>query len=212
MAISFIESYKQRALWSKLHKTCHSPIAQLSIFMPIFGYIILLNDEFRKYSDIAPEYKLIVGDGSWRIECLYYGTFLLGIAATVFNIRASSFSRYSTAFEFFNVSREYLTSLHGKQSLFIALNRRDDRHAPESKYISEIPNHIRTLLDYNKPERATMDDVVAMAASVWILENQTFPKSRIFCLVCSDFAVLFILAPAAATFLGVLNYSFSSLL
>ncbi len=73
--------------WSLLAAIGNSPVSKIAIFMPFFGYIVLLQDRTISYTRILTdsiEYQN--STISLSLYFLYFGSFLFGTAAFLFHV------------------------------------------------------------------------------------------------------------------------------
>lgn len=68
--------------WVELRKVGHSKIIQGTIFVPIFGYLILFSQWFLNFVGEPDGFKHL-----WKIYIIYYGFVTLAIGSIIYNLR-----------------------------------------------------------------------------------------------------------------------------
>ncbi len=64
--------------WHKRRSVGHSPIVRASLFMPVVGYLILLNKHTADLVKLDPRLQPLSEGHPWRLVLLYYGFVLTG--------------------------------------------------------------------------------------------------------------------------------------
>ena len=70
--------------WDELRRLGNHKLVQLTVVVPIVGYLILLNKQLAAY--YALYFDANATDISYRLYCLYFGFTFLGIASLLFNL------------------------------------------------------------------------------------------------------------------------------
>jgi hypothetical protein len=77
---SYLET---RARWSKLRDLGQSNLVKASVLMPVFGYLLLLNDQIHQFLTIQydADWPFRYLPSLWRVWMLFYGSFLLAMGS-----------------------------------------------------------------------------------------------------------------------------------
>lgn len=102
------------ANWSTLRSIGNSSLSKMTMFVPVFGYFILFNDNISQYLRLAidscPAQECRVG---WRVFFLYFGLCFAALGAAIFTFRCPDIvKRYSTSREFFETSKDFYAHHH----------------------------------------------------------------------------------------------------
>jgi hypothetical protein len=105
-----------RSRWSELRNLGQSNLVKASVLMPVFGYLLLLNEHVHAYLTIQfdgdwPFNRL---PSIWRIWMLFYGSFFLAMGSILFaSFCPVEIKRYPSAFYLVDTERPHLTA-HGQ--------------------------------------------------------------------------------------------------
>jgi hypothetical protein len=198
-----------RSRWSKLRDLGQSNLVRASVLMPVFGYLLLLNEHVH-------DYLMIQYDGDWpfsrlpsmwRVWMLYYGSFLLAMGSVLFAWCCPvEIKRYTSAFSLVDTERSHLTAHNQTQEIADKLKW---LYSSMSKWESSL--FLRPWLKPDQPnlgagttpELQTGDQWGLGLIHIWEVNDIKRPTLRI--IIFSLFRVgLFLLAvPAGFTFLQV---------
>lgn len=70
--------------WESLWRMAHLQVVQMTVLVPIFGYLILFSDWFTQHLEIDSASQI------WKLHFLYYGFTSLAIGTILFNITCPS--------------------------------------------------------------------------------------------------------------------------
>src|SRR5688572_14707224 len=116
--------------WDALRKLGNHRLVQLTIVVPIVGYMILLN------KDLAGYYTLFFDDErvgvSYRLYCLYFGFTVLGVASLIFNLLCPKLVKEYGSAAAFVASEAHITSPDRLKDMVSALVEARRRASPEA--------------------------------------------------------------------------------
>ena len=88
--------------------------------MPVFGYLLLLNDHVHDYLTIRydADWLLTYLPSTWRIWMLFYGSFFLAMGSMLFAWRCpAEIKTYASAFNYVDTERPHLTAKNQTQQI-----------------------------------------------------------------------------------------------
>ncbi|WP_421905895.1 hypothetical protein [Mameliella sp.] len=102
------------ANWSSLRSIGSSTFSKLTMFVPIFGYFILFNENISDYLQLTFD---ICSTGecrvNWRLFLIYFGLCFAAVGAFIFAALCPDIvKRYSTSREFFETSKMFYAHHH----------------------------------------------------------------------------------------------------
>src|SRR5262249_15550840 len=106
---------EERSRWSKLRVLGQSSLVRASVLTPVFGYLLLLNDNVRQFLTIQFDAGGLFHylPPMWRVWMLYYGSFSLAIGSIFFSWRCPAYiKQYATAFQMADGERPNRTAQH----------------------------------------------------------------------------------------------------
>ena len=109
LAVAGIVFLEDHARWSRLRALGNSGLVQASILMPVFGYMLLLNDNIHAYLTIKYDgWLLNYLPSKWRIWLVFYGSFSVAIASLLFAAFCPwEVKRYASGFEMSDAENEH---------------------------------------------------------------------------------------------------------
>ena len=199
-----------RARWSKLRDLGQSNLVRASVLMPVFGYLLLLNEQVHQYLTIQFDHGWPSSHWPmWRLWMLYYGSFFLAVASILFAWRCPPrIKQYETAFRLVEAERDHLTAhnLHddeitGKlRTLYAGISKWEDKIFWMTKLNVASPN-----LGAGRP--GISGDVWSLGLiHIWSISNIKQPKLRIFVYLLFRVGLILIAIPAAFTFIQVTKH------
>ncbi len=198
-----VDKFDKRLLWSTLRPIGNSTSARVAIAMPVAGYLILLNEEVLRLADVAPRFRLLVSASPWRLVCVYYGSFLVGVASLIYGLRCpTQIRKYDSAVEYRNAEVDFFTPRnhqHYLLSMISAVARGLTARQREETGLAEMPK-------WSPSQPLSVGDLTLVLTTHW----HVLDFSRIVSRMCA--AVLFVggavllAVPALATFAGVSAY------
>src|SRR5260221_7846873 len=102
-----------RSRWSELRTLGQSNMVRASVLMPVFGYLLLFNENVRQYLTILYDATGLLRHfpSMWRVWMLYYGSFSLAIGSIFFAILCPVFiKQYASAFQMADTERHHRTA------------------------------------------------------------------------------------------------------
>lgn len=105
---------RRQPLWSSLRALGNSTTVKLTIFIPIIGYLVLLNENVLHYLQLSEQ---IFGTNSgsalhpsWRILFLYFGLCLIAFASSLHQLFCPSvIKRFASSTDFISFTYPHLT-------------------------------------------------------------------------------------------------------
>lgn len=120
--------------WDELWRTGRLPIVQLTILVPIFGYLILFSDWVQTKFTVFDQFPI------WKMYFLYYGFTSLAIGTLIYNWKCPKLVKlYGSAEDYIFKEKDIfhdtkLLDLLKKNYILIHINK-IDRH-------EELPSHV----------------------------------------------------------------------
>ncbi len=108
--LTWLES---RSRWSKLRELGQSNLVRSSVLMPVFGYLLLLNEHVHSFIVIQYDagWPFSYLPSLWRVWLLFYGTFFLAMGSMLFSWQCpSEIKRYASPFALVDTERSHLTA------------------------------------------------------------------------------------------------------
>ena len=102
-----------RSRWSKLRELGQSNLVKASVLMPVFGYLLLLNENVHHFLTILYDASWPANylPPLWRVWLLFYGTFLLASGSLLFSTFCpTEIKRYWSAFNMVDAERAHRTA------------------------------------------------------------------------------------------------------
>ncbi len=109
-----------RSRWSNLRDLGQSNLVRASVLMPVFGYLLLLNEHVHDYLILQydADWPLNLLPSMWRVWMLFYGSFFLAMGSTLFAWRCPvEIKRYASDFNFVDTERPHLTAQNQTQQI-----------------------------------------------------------------------------------------------
>ena len=107
------EWLENRSRWNKLRELGQSNLVRASVLMPVFGYLLIFNENIHQYLTIRYDagWPFNYLPPMWRIWTLYFGSVFLAIGSILFAWRCpDEIKQYPTAFRMSDTVRPHLTS------------------------------------------------------------------------------------------------------
>jgi hypothetical protein len=209
MAQSLSTWLEIRSRWSKLRELGQSNLVKASVLMPVFGYLLLLNDNVHQYLTIQydagwPFNRL---PSMWRVWMLFYGSFFVAMGSLLFAWRCpTEVKRYASEFQMVDTERDqrghqYHTE-HTTDELRVL-------YTAMSQWENTILNLPKLQLDRTNlgigtsPDLPSGDALGGMLTYIWKVHNIKWPKWRIFIYLLFRAGIILLAVPAGFTFLQV---------
>ena len=196
--------------WSELRDLGQSNLVRASLLMPVFGYLLLLNEHVHDYLTIRYD-----GDwpfnrlpSIWRVWMLFYGSFLLAMGSIVFAWRCPvEIKRYASAFSLVDTERNHFTAHHNETEkiadklklLYGNMSRWERSLFLRPRLKPDLPS----LGAGTSPDLQTGDQWGLGLIHIWEINNVKRPTLRIVIYVLFRVGILLLAIPAAFTFLQV---------
>lgn len=187
------------ANWTSLRSFGKSTFSKLTMFVPVFGYFILFNDNIVGYLKLT--FEVCPADGcqvNWRIFLVYFGLCFVSVGAAIFSLRCPDIvKRYSTSREFFETSKLFYTHHHNLLWLL------DDIEKMLGEPYDDGLN-LKYLADSNASIGADQAHVLSGAiAAYYNFKNKSQPRYRWACLIFYGIGVTLLSIPTLLTFAEV---------
>src|SRR5712672_873411 len=198
-----------RSRWSMLRELGQSNLVKASVLMPVFGYLLLLNENVHAYLTIQfdTNWPFNLVPSMWRIWMLFYGSFFVAMASILFSWQCPvEIKQYATPYSLVDSERSHITAqgLTGQiaQKIKVLYGRL-------SRWEYKIFGLPRLDPDHPNLGAGTLPDVPAGdqwglgLIHIWTVNNLKHPKLRI-CVHLLFWCGMVLLAfPAAITFMQV---------
>jgi hypothetical protein len=109
-----------RSRWSKLRDLGQSNLVKASVLMPVFGYLLLLNEHVHHYLIIQydADWPFNYLPSMWRVWMLFYGSFLLAMGSILFTGWCPvEIKRYASEYSLVDTERPHLTAQNQTQQI-----------------------------------------------------------------------------------------------
>ena len=196
---------ESRSRWSKLRDLGQSA----SLLMPVFGYLLLLNEHVHTYLTIQYD-----ADGlghylppTWRVWMLFYGSFLLTLGSMLFAWWCpAEIKLYASEFQMADTERPHLTAHNLTHQIADKLATLYDSMSVWENSIFKMPR-LKPKLDNleagTSQELQTGDQWGLGLIHIWRVSDIKHPKFRILILVFFRVGIVLLTIPAIVTFLQV---------
>jgi hypothetical protein len=200
---------ESRSRWSKLRDLGQSNLVRASVLMPVFGYLLLLNEHVHTYLTIQYD-----ADGlghylppTWRVWMLFYGSFLLALGSMLFAWWCpAQIKLYASEFQMADTERPHLTAHNLTHQIADKIKALYDSMSDWEDSIFEMPR-LKPDLDNlgagTSQELQTSDQWGLGLIHIWRVSDIKHPKLRILILVLFRVGIVLLTVPAIVTFLQV---------
>jgi hypothetical protein len=195
-----------RSRWSKLRDLGQSNLVRASVLMPVFGYLLLLNEHVHSYL-YDTNWPFSSLPSMWRVWMLFYGSFLLAIGSILFAWCCPiEIKRYVSAFSLADTERRHLTAHNQTQEIADKLKTLYDSMSEWENSIFKRP---RLKPDLPNLGAGTSDDLRTGdqwglgLIHIWEVNDIKCPKLRIINFSLFRIGLFLLAVPAAFTFLQV---------
>src|SRR5262249_15489357 len=99
-----------RSRWSKLRALGQSGLVRASVLTPVFGYLLLLNENVRRYLTVQFDSGGLFHylPPMWRVWMLYYGSFSLAVGSILFAFLCPAYvKQYASAYQMVDEERPH---------------------------------------------------------------------------------------------------------
>jgi hypothetical protein len=196
-----------RSRWSKLRVLGQSNLVKLSVLMPAFGYVLLLNENVHQYLTIKYDgWLLHYLPSTWRIWLLFYGSFFLASGSILFNRCPTEVKQYASAFQMVDAERAHRTAQNQTEQLVKEVKA---LYANMSKWENSIFILPRLRPDQanmgvgSSPDLASSDQWGLALIHIWTVNDIKYPAWRIAVFVLFGAGLILLAVPAGLTFLQV---------
>lgn len=172
--------------------------------MPVVGYLLLLNRSVLELADIDQRFKLFATESPWRLIAVYYGTFLLGIASTLYLVICPrEIRRYDSAVDYIRAEQDHYSVAARRERLEQAVALA----APDAKSRGEhVAAYVRTFEQIHghgvmaKEKPSYIDQLMEVN---WHVQNVYAPRWRMWAWAAFCAGFLLLLVPSVVTFAEV---------
>jgi hypothetical protein len=198
-----------RSRWSGLRDLGQSHLVRASVLMPVFGYLLLLNEHVHDYLTVRydGEWPFNQLPSIWRVWMLFYGSFLLAMGSLLFSWCCPvEIKRYASAFDLANIERPHLTAHNQTREI---ADRLRELYSRMSKWENLI--FLRPRLKPDEPnlgagtssELTTADQWGLGLIHIWEVNDIKCPTLRITIFSLFRVGLFLLTVPAVFTFLQV---------
>jgi hypothetical protein len=206
---SILRWLEVRCRWSKLRDLGQSNLVRASVLMPVFGYLLLLNEHVHEYLQIQFDTNTLFYHlpPLWRIWMLFYGTFLLAMGSLLYSWRCPpEIKQYVSAFLLVDSERHHLTAFNQTSQIadrlsekYNSMSRWEDAVFPFAKLKPHLPN----LGAGTAPELMTGDQWGHGLLHIWMVSDIKHPLVRVCVYLLFRIGIVILIIPAAFTFVQV---------
>ena len=223
-------------MWSTLRILGQSKMVSMTIFVPVIGYMILLNEDVVGYLSLSDELlsKSSVTESNWlsfsdtfgRLRLIYLGLVFVGIASFIFKIRCpSEILRHRNEYDYIHAELAVMTSERfsaAKERLTqwpasIPNDLRLRVNSVEDTELSETLMQVSAIARTGQPPKLIWDDwynrnrrIMSEALSVLydiVNQSRVYWRSTIFALYVLGFLIL--LWPSLEIFIRIAIITFT---
>lgn len=204
---SWLEAHSR---WSELRELGQSNFVKASVLMPVFGYLLLLNEHVQRYLIIQYDagWPFNYLPALWRIWLLFYGSFSLAIGSILFAWRCPvEIKRYASPFMLVDAERNHIAA-HGQTEKEIAKKLQalyeGMSHWEQSLFdrfqLTRLRPDLPNLGASDIPELRTSDHWGLGLIHIWRVNDIKHPILRIAIFFLFWMGLIFLAIPAAFTF------------
>jgi hypothetical protein len=199
-ALKWLEAQSR---WSKLRALGQSNMVRASVLMPVFGYLLLLNENVRQYLTI----RFDVVPSMWRVWLLYYGSFALAIGSILFTFWCPAYiKKYASAFQMADAERHHRTAQNQTgqiaqelSALYTRMSKRENSIFDLPKLQPDQPN-----MGIGSPTGLSSSDQWGLGLiHIWSVSDIKYPRWRFLTLVLFSAGIIALAVPAGWTFVQV---------
>lgn len=114
----FIHDSRLILTWESLARTGSSKLVSLTVLVPVFGYLIIFNQQVVSLFDLSPYYIPSIEenwawliDGKDRLYYFYFGLFFVGLGSIFYQIFCPAIVKeFKTGFEYMTRGKDLYTS------------------------------------------------------------------------------------------------------
>ncbi|SDR08962.1 hypothetical protein SAMN05519103_00697 [Rhizobiales bacterium GAS113] len=198
-----------RSRWSMLRELGQSNWVRSSVLMPVFGYLLLLNEHVHQYLTIQHDavWPFNYLPTLWRVWMLFYGSFFLAIGSILFAWRCpAEIKQYASRFSLVDAERDHLAAHSQTQQiadklkgLYESLSNWESSLFVEPRLKPDQPN-----LGAGTPTAPSTTDPWGLGLiHIWSVNDIKRPTLRIIILFLFRAGLVLLAVPAGCTFLQV---------
>lgn len=189
--------------WSALGSLGNSNLVKASVFMPAFGYMLLLNDNVHQYLTIKYDgWLLSYLPSVWRIWLLFYGSFLLALATILYSTFCSpDIKRYETPYAKADAETDHVYRIGGIKGASAELGEEYDGLSEKEDEIFTLAHIDLTNLTGNAPTQTAKISRILIHS--YLIRNLKRPRLRAFIYILFRLGMALIAIPAVITFVQV---------
>ena len=198
-----------RSRWSKLRELGQSHLVRSSVLMPVFGYLLLLNENVHHYLIIQYDagWPFNYLPTMWRVWMLFYGSFLLATGSILFAWRCpAEIKQYASPFSLVDAERPHLTAHSRTQQVADKLKALYSSMSTWESSIFVLPRlkpDLPNLGAGTSPDLQTSDQWGLGLIHIWTVNDIKCPRLRIITLFLFWAGLVLLAIPAGFTFLQV---------
>jgi hypothetical protein len=196
-----------RSRWSKLRELGQSNFVRASVLMPVFGYLLLLNDEVHRFltNHFDASWPFDQLPALWRVWLLFYGTFLLAMGSILFAwLCPVEIKRYLSPFSLVDAERPHLTAHNQTQQIADKVDALYNSMSKWEASLFELPRLRPDLPNLGAGQHVQTGDQWGLGLiHIWTVRDLKRPIWRILILMLFSAGLILLAIPAAFTFLQV---------
>ena len=114
----FIHESRLILRWESLARTGSSKLVSLTVLVPVFGYLIIFNQQVVSLFDLSPYYIPSINenwawliDGKDRLYCFYFGLFSIGLGSILYQLFCPPIVKeFKSSFEYMTKAQDLYTN------------------------------------------------------------------------------------------------------
>jgi hypothetical protein len=196
------------ARWSQLKALGSSSLVKVSVLMPAFGYILLLNENVHQYLTVKYDgWLLDYFPSIWRVWLLFYGSFFLAIGTILYSAFCpAEVKHYQSAFEMADAEHEHQQRL----------GQHDQVRDNANRLYAQMTPWQRKLFPFTLPrfedaigQTTPLERISIFLVHHWTIVNTGKPVLRLVVLLSFTAGLTLLAVPAVFTFVQVTVRLFS---
>jgi hypothetical protein len=198
-----------RSRWSKLRELGQSRLVRASVLMPVFGYLLVLNEHVHQYLTIQYDSGWLFNylPSMWRVWMLYYGTLFLASGSMLFAWWCPvEVKQYASAINLADAERHHRTA-HNQtnniarelESLYEGMSKWENSIFPLPRLKPDQPN----LGVGTSPVLGSSDQWGLGLIHIWTVNDIKRPTLRIIIFLLFSAGLALLAVPALFTLVQV---------
>ena len=202
--LHLLDWLEERSRWAELTTLGNSGLVKSSVLMPVFGYMLLLNDKVHQYLTISFDGALLnYLPSTWRIWLVFYGSFAVAVGSVIYNWRCpGEIKRFDNPMDYVAADTGY----HFPPDKFkLVRDVVKDLHAGLPDWQKQQPQikSFKVVTGIPGGETEARDILTNSLSHFWEMMNLTLWGWRVIIYLLFRVGLALLIIPAALTFLQV---------